>query len=54
MGFTAERISNLDNEPIKRFDRISGQDGGVDKYTEHPRPSKRRTTTNLKTKTNQN
>ena len=33
---------------------ISGQDGGVGEYTVPPRATKRRTTTNLKTKTNQN
>ena len=33
---------------------ISGQDGGVGRYTLPPHTTKRRTTTNLKTKNNQN
>ena len=32
----------------------SGQDGGISRYTLPPRTTKRRTTTNLKTKNNQN
>ena len=32
----------------------SGQDGGVGRHTVPPRTTKRRTTTNLKTKNNQN
>ena len=32
----------------------SGQDGGIGRYTVPPRTTKRRTTTNLKTKNNQN
>ena len=34
--------------------KTSGQDGGVYRYTFPPCTNKRRTTTNLKTKTNQN
>ena len=34
--------------------RDSGQDGGIGRHTVPPRTTKRRTTTNLKTKTNQN
>ena len=36
------------------YNGTSGQDGGVGRYTLPPRTTKRRTTTNLKTKTNQN
>ena len=32
----------------------SGQDGGIGRYTLSPRTTRRRTTTNLKTKNNQN
>ena len=34
--------------------RTSGQDGGIGRYALHPHIMKRRTTTNLRTKTNQN
>ena len=39
---------------LKRITRTSGQDGGVGGYIVPPRTTKRRTTTNLKTKINQN
>ena len=35
-------------------ERTSSQDGGADRYTLPPYPTKRRTTTNLKTKNHQN
>ena len=37
-----------------RKKRISGQDGGIGRYTLPPRTTKRRTTTNLKMKNKQN
>ena len=42
-------------DKIERLiDWPSGQDGGIGRYTVSPRTTKRRTTTNLKTKNNQN
>ena len=38
----------------KKLNGISSQDGGVGRNTVPPRTTKRRTTTNLKTKNNQN
>ena len=38
----------------KSSDTTSGQDGGVGRYTVPPHTTKRRTTTNLKTKNNEN
>ena len=38
----------------KHYDYGSSQDGGVDRYALLPRTTKRRITTNLKTKRNQN
>ena len=35
----------------KISERTSGQDGGIGRHTVPPRTTKRRTTTNLKTKT---
>ena len=38
---------------LKTDKKTPGQDGGVGRHTVHPRTTKRRTTTNLKTKNNQ-
>ena len=41
--------------PFKKTDKLtSGQDGGVGRHTVPPHTTKSRTTTNLKTKSNQN
>ena len=39
---------------IKNANQTSSQDGGIGRYSVPPRTTKRRTTTNLKTKSNQN
>ena len=47
-------ILQIDSRKKCRYYWTSGQDGGIGRYTLAPHTTKRRTTTNLKTKSNQN
>ena len=54
-GHHKESTGDLDGDSLlKLFFWTSSQDGGIGRYTLPPHTTKRRTTTNLKTKYNQN
>ena len=49
-----EREKNRNQQKRKNIQKTSSQDGGIGRHTVPPHTTKRRTTTNLKTKNNQN